>query len=129
LALFGFSERLAYQGVKAVAAEPTRKIAVGATRILSVSMVGMLDAGETLIGSPTITCEDLTLANKVINTMALLIDDADGSQVSVPIGKAVQVTVSAAAAGTTYTIEIAVTTSAGQILTTSAQLIGVNTTE
>lgn len=112
-----------------VAAEPIRNIAAGATRILSVSLVGQLDAGETLTGTPTITCEALTLASKTINAAELLIDDADGSQISVPIGKAVQVIVSAAAAGTTYTIEITVSTTAGQVLKTSAQLIGVATTE
>ncbi len=91
-------------------------------------MVGMLDADETLTGTPTITCEGLELANKVVNTTELLLDEADGSQVSVPIGKAVQVRVSGAALGTTYTIAITVSTSAGQVLPTSAQLIGVATT-
>lgn len=122
--------RLAYQGVNKVAAEPTRWIAAGSTRIVSVSMVGMLDAGETITGTPTVTGPDgVTISNIAVNAAELLLDDADGSQIVVPIGKAVQFRITGITADVIHTIQITAVTTASQTLKTSCQLLGVATTE
>ncbi len=110
-----------------IKAGPTRQQAVGSTRVHSLSMMGELDDGETISGTPTITdpASVLTISNKVVNTSALLLDEEDGSQVNVAIGKAVQCKISGVVLGTTHTVEISVTTSAGQVLVTTFDVVGV----
>lgn len=61
------------------------------TRAVAVSMVGKLDGGETLTGTPTVTevsTTEMTLASKAVNTAALSINGA-----TVAIGNAIQFTV------------------------------------
>ncbi len=84
---------------------------VSETRNFAVSFVNMLDAGELLTGTPTITEEtttDLTISNKAVNTAALTINGA-----SVAIGQAVQFkVVGQKVSGSPYTIKITVGTTA-----------------
>lgn len=81
------------------------------TRLAAVSFSGCLDSGETLTGTPTITCSGLTLGSKQVSVGALTIDG-----VSVPAGEAVTFTITDGTAGTKYTITIVVSTTAGQTL-------------
>ena len=81
------------------------------TRLVGVSFSGCLDSGETLTGTPTVTCTGLTLGSKQVSSTALTIDG-----VSVPSAEAVTFTVAAGTAGTKYTITIVVGTTAGQTL-------------
>jgi hypothetical protein len=77
---------------------------VGETNVHSVSFAGKLDDGEQLTGTPTVVDEagKLTLANKVVNTVALVINDQD-----VAIGQAVQFTATGyTVANSPYTIKI-----------------------
>ena len=80
-------------------------LVVGETRNFAVSFANVLDAGETLTGTPTVaeqTTTDLTIANKVVSTAALTILGS-----TVAIGKAVQFKVSGQlVAGSPYTIKI-----------------------
>jgi hypothetical protein len=86
-------------------------LAVGETRNFAVSFVGVLDAGESLTGTPLVTEEtttDLTITNKTISTAALTVNGKP-----VPIGHAVQFRVSGQlVAGSPYTIKITVSTDA-----------------
>jgi len=65
---------------------------VGATKNVAVSFSGELDSGEKLTGTPTIvedTTSDLTITNKTVSVETLNINKVD-----VPIGEAVQCSVS-----------------------------------
>lgn len=90
---------------------PQRPIlSVGDVDVASIDFQDYLDAGELLTGTPTvveITTTDLTLANKTVNTSALIIDGR-----SVAVGKAVQFKVSGQVAGKTYTVQVTVSTDA-----------------
>lgn len=80
-------------------------LAVGETRLFSVSFDNKLDAGELLTGTPTVaeqTTSDLTIANKVVSTAALTINS-----VSVSAGRAVQFKVSGhGVTNSPYTLKI-----------------------
>lgn len=82
---------------------------VGETNLDSVSFVNVLDDGESLTGTPTVTevtTTDLTIANVSINTAALVINGQ-----SVPIGRAVQFKVSGQlTANSPYKLKITATT-------------------
>lgn len=84
---------------------------VGSTRNVAVSFSGQLDDGELLTGTPTITegtTTDLTINNKAVSSAALTING-----ITVPIGEAVQCSVSGfVSANYPYTINISVTTDA-----------------
>lgn len=86
-------------------------IAVGDERNVSLNFEPMLDAGELLTGSPIVveqTTSDLTLSNKAVNTVALVIDDVD-----VAIGEAVQYHMSGqVVANSPYTVLATATTDA-----------------
>ena len=89
---------------------PERPVtAVGETNLFSVSFVGVLDSGESLTGTPTVTevgTSDLTIENKVVSTTSLTINGK-----SVAAGKAVQFKVSGqAVANSPYTVKITVST-------------------
>lgn len=76
----------------------------GETRLASVSFVGLLDDGELLSGTPTvteITSSDLTFANEALNSSAKIINKK-----SVAANKAVVFKITGFVAGETYTIEI-----------------------
>jgi hypothetical protein len=80
----------------------------GATETLNValSLSDMLSSGETLTGTPTVTCTGLTLASKTVNSSALT--DNDGNTIA--IGHAVQFSVAGGTAGTRYEIDVTVST-------------------
>lgn len=85
-------------------------LAVGETRLFSVSFVDVLDSGETLTGTPTVvdngTSGTLTIASASVNSTALTILGE-----SVAIGQAVQFKVSGQAlASSPYTLKITVST-------------------
>ncbi len=88
-------------------------VAAGETRNFAVSFSGKLDSGELLTGTPTIvdnaapSPEVLTIANKVVSTGALTIND-----VTVPIGEAVQFKASGFVSGSSYTFKITATSDA-----------------
>lgn len=73
----------------------------GETRNVAISFASLLDSGELLTGTPTVTEDvgDLTITSKQVNTVALTINGA-----TVAIGKAVQFSITGQVAGTTYTI-------------------------
>jgi len=76
----------------------------------AVSFSGKLYAGEKLTGTPTVvevTTTDLTLSSKVVSIAILIVSGVD-----VPIGEAVQFSVSGGVAGTLYTVNISVGTDA-----------------
>lgn len=75
--------------------------AVSEVRNVAVSFANMLDDGELLTGTPTITCTGLTFSNQAVNTAALTIDG-----VEVAIGQAVQFKVVGGTALTQYTIQV-----------------------
>ena len=53
-------------------------ISRGETVNVAVSMIGLLDPGELLTGTPTVlevTTSDLTLGSKVVNTTAITVND------------------------------------------------------
>ena len=77
--------------------------AASETRLVTYSFDKVLEIGEQLTGTPTITEEtttDLTLSNKVVSTAALTILEK-----TVGIGRAVQFLVAGGSAGT-YGIQI-----------------------
>lgn len=82
-------------------------------RNVAVSFSGKLDDGELLTGTPTVTevspssPQALSFSNIAVNTAALTING-----VTVPIGEAVQFSLSGGVANTAYTIKIAVGTDA-----------------
>jgi hypothetical protein len=83
---------------------------VGEVRNVAVDFTELLDSGESLTGTPTvteITTTDLTFANVAVNTAILTIYG-----VSVAVGKAVQFKVSGQLAGVTYKIKLSATTDA-----------------
>lgn len=86
-------------------------MAVGEARNFAVSFADVLDAGELLTGTPTVTEEtttDLTIASKVVNTAELTIDGR-----TTAIGQAVQFRVSGQLlTHTPYTLKITVGTTA-----------------
>ena len=74
----------------------------GETRNAGGNLIGKLDDGELLTGTPTVlevSTSDLTLTNKVVNTAALTLEG-----VSVAVGQAVQFSVAGGTAGSTYQI-------------------------
>lgn len=84
----------------------THDISVGATRLVRVDYTRDLDEGASLTGTPTVvevTTSALTIANRKVNTATYT---KSGSGGTVPIGKAVEFTVTGGAAGTTYRIRI-----------------------
>lgn len=86
----------------------TEQKTAGETRNISVRFAGVLDVGEALTGTPTISeldTTDLTISSKAISVAALTI-----TGVSTPIGQAVQCAVSGGTAGNTYDIQIVATT-------------------
>lgn len=93
---------------------------VSEVRNAAVSFVGELDVGENLTGVPTaveIGTTDLVITNVAISLVALTINDR-----AVPIGRAVQFSVSGGLAGTTYDVRVTATTDA-----TPSQTLIVNT--
>lgn len=85
-------------------------VPVGSVRNVAVSFAGLLDSGELLTGTPTITevsTSDLTITNKVISTAILTIND-----ISVPIAEAVQFSFSGQLVDVKYTIKISIGTDA-----------------
>lgn len=92
-------------GIGANTAPQQPTLAVGETRLFSVSFAGKLSTSETLTGTPTVTeqtTSDLTIANKAVSTTALTIDGE-----TVAIGEAVQFTVAGQlAANSPYTVAI-----------------------
>jgi len=87
------------------------RLAVGSTRLVSVSYDDVLDSGESLTGTVTIA-EDgaasgstLTLANASVSSAALTINHK-----SVAAGRAVQFKASGMEADTTYSVKLTVAT-------------------
>ncbi len=77
---------------------------VSEVRLISLSFVGKLEAGELLSGTPTVTDNsgspaELTLSNKAVNDAELTLNGR-----TVAIGQAVQFRVSGGTGGTEYTI-------------------------
>lgn len=97
---------------------------VSGIRNVAVSFSEMLDAGELLSGTPTITevagtgspTTDLTLSNKVVSTAELTIND-----VAVPTGEAIQFSVTG---GTVANSPYSITISVGTDATPAQTLIG-----
>ena len=99
-----------------VKALPQRyEISSGEVRNLAIDLTQLLDTGETLSGTPTLTeqtTSDLTFAAVAVNTATLsILDDA-----GVAIGAAVEARVSGGVAGREYEIHLAVGTTATQTL-------------
>jgi len=86
-----------------------RCMKAGSVRNVAVSFSSLLDTGEALTGTPTVTATGLTISGEIVN-----IDVIDIEGVSVPIGEAVQFTVSGGVDATQYTISIVVSSDAGQ---------------
>jgi len=91
---------------------PQRPVAVpGETRNFAVSFANVLDSGESLTGTPTVaeqTSSDLSIANKVVSTAVLTINNK-----SVAVGAAVQFKVTGQlTTRSPYTIKITVSTDA-----------------
>lgn len=82
---------------------------VSGVRNVAVSFANVVDSGELLTGTPTITGSPsgLTFANQAVNTAALTINGE-----SVAIGNAVQFKVAGGTADTEYTILVQVSTDA-----------------
>lgn len=102
----------------------------GSVRNFIVTFSIPLDSGELLTGTPTVvdsspnSPEELTITNKVVNTAILTLDNGDGSTTSVPIGEAVQFSVSGMLAATgSYTINITVGTDATPAQTLPGKVI------
>lgn len=74
----------------------------------SVSYVGLVDSGETLIGSPTVEeigTSDLTISNVAVSTSPLEINGK-----TAPTGKAVRFYFYGVLAGTTYHFKVTANT-------------------
>ena len=86
-------------------------LSVGDSEVAAIDYKDILDSGELLTGTPTVvevTTTDLTLSNKVVNTVALTIDGR-----TCAIGKAVQFKVSGQlAAQGLYRVRVTVSTDA-----------------
>lgn len=101
-------------------ARETHQIYTGAVRNVAVDFTGLLDDGETLSGTPTVTDDsgEFVLSNKQVSTTALVIRGN-----TVAIGKAVQFTVDRnGAADGEYELDIVASTSAGQTLPASVTI-------
>lgn len=88
-------------------AEEVRTKTVAENRLVSVSFLGKLDAGELLTGTPTVVPSPagLTITNISVSTAAHIIN-----KVSVPTGGAVQFLASGGTGGVTYANLITCTT-------------------
>jgi hypothetical protein len=91
-----------------------REVITGESRLASVDLRGLLDAGETLSGTPTVEevdTADLSFSGETANGVALTING-----VTVAINHAVQFVVNAAnaVAGEHYLVEVTCSTSASQ---------------
>jgi len=94
----------------------TRKLSAGATvDFFSVNFTDWLDSSETIssVAITEVDTTDLTLTSKAANAAAMTVNED-----TVAIGKGVQCTIDAASAkrGTTYTLKVTPTTSAGRIV-------------
>lgn len=92
------------------------EITTNEVRVVSVDMRGVLDDGETLTGTPTVTApagSGLVLTNKQVNSSTLVVNN-----VSCTAGQAVQFKVDAtgATAADRYEVEVLCGTSAGQMV-------------
>jgi len=99
-----------------IGAKEIRRKTVSEVRNVSVSFVDVLDSGELLTGTPTITAtmatgSTVTIANAVVSTAVLTINGA-----TVSAGKAIQFTISTGSSGVTYTVNIQCGTDASQTL-------------
>ena len=84
-------------------------LSTGETEVVSINYSDVLDSGELLSGTPTVSevsTSNLTLANKLVNT-ATYVESFSGETISV--GKAVQFTVTTGTAGL-YQIRVTVST-------------------
>lgn len=95
-----------------VKAPEVRLLSIGKARVISVDMIGFLDAGELLTGAPTITDASgtITITNAQVSTAAKSINGR-----SVPTGMAVQFKANASTAGR-YELSVECDTDAGQEL-------------
>ncbi|PCI54141.1 MAG: hypothetical protein COB36_10645 [Alphaproteobacteria bacterium] len=94
-------------------APEVHSLSLNETRNVAVSMVGKLDSGETLTGTPTIAevdTSDLTLTNKAVSTKKLTIN---GEEINASL--ALQFTVSSSAKGN-YTVNLKCSTDGSQII-------------
>lgn len=85
-------------------APQTQSKTAAEVRNASVSFVNVLDVGELLTGTPTVTSDGAsppTFSDKVVNTAALTILGKD-----VAIGQAAQFKITDGTAGQTYTITV-----------------------
>lgn len=89
-----------------IACKEQHQKSAGETLNVVVDCTDMLVSGETLTGTPTVTCTGLTLASKAVNSGALTDPDGD----TIAIGKAVQFSVAGGTAGTRYEIDVTVST-------------------
>ena len=89
----------------------TKKVSEADT--YSVNCTPRLDTGE-LVSSVTVVevdTSDLTISNEAVSTAALDIEDADGNEVEVAIGNAIQYHINATGtADTLYKLRITLTT-------------------
>ena len=95
-------------------------LSVGDVEKGAVSFAEVLDASETLTGTPLVTevgTTDLTLGDKAVSSAALTI-----LGVSVAAGEAVQFSVSGQKAGTLYTISVTASTTASRTLVRYAEM-------
>lgn len=91
--------------------DPIKPIKVGAVRNVSADATGILDDGEILTGTPTVTSTTgSTISGEQINSSTKIINNR-----TVAIAKAVLFSFTASVAGT-YKITISVDTDAGQTL-------------
>ncbi len=94
-------------------ANPTsgRCFTVGTTRVVTVSFLEQLEGGELLTGTPTVVdlAAVLTLASKGLNTVALVVESDKGAD-NIVASQAVQFSVTGGVAGTTYNIQVTVST-------------------
>jgi len=97
-------------------------ILAGESRIISFDCRGVLDAGETLTGTPTVAevgTADLSFSSESVSTAVLTING-----VSVGMGLAAQCLVNASGAEEgLYTLVITCSTSAGQTIKAYAKLM------
>lgn len=85
-------------------------ISVGDVELVAIDYTDLLDTGELLTGTPTVTEQttaDLTLANKAVSTASLTILGT-----TVVTGAAVQFSIQGQQASTCYTIRVSVGTDA-----------------
>ena len=89
---------------------PAASVSTGDIELAALDFTDQLDPGELLTGTPTVaeqTTSDLTLADKAVNTATV---DVLGRTVT--IGMAVQFSFKGGTAGTSYTIQVTVSTDA-----------------